>query len=83
MALSKLQQRDRANWFVSLRAKVKAQKVVTVTLKPNSPSLGEIQGQMGRDVACKLEGDVLTLAMIQKPAVPLETLATLGAMASE
>jgi hypothetical protein len=69
MALSKLQQRDRANWFANLRAKVKAQKVVTVTLKSGSPSLAEIQGQMGRDVACKLEGDVLTLAVVQKPEV--------------
>lgn len=73
MALSKLQQRDRANWFSNLRAKVKAQKVVSVTLKPNSPSMAEIQGQMGKDMACKLDGDVLTIAVVQKPAVVLET----------
>jgi hypothetical protein len=72
MALSKLQQRDRAAWFSGLRSKVKTQKVMSVTLKAGSPSLAEIQGQMGRDVACKIDGDVLTLAVIQKPAVILE-----------
>lgn len=73
MALSKLKQHDRAAWFSGLRSKVRNQKVVSVTLKANSPSLEEIRGQMGKDVACKIEGDVLTLAVIQKLAVILET----------
>lgn len=87
MALSKLQLRDRQEWLNKLRTQVQSKKVVQITLKPNSPTLGQFQSFMGKDIECKLEGDVLTMAVVQKPEVPatteLVTKTVLGDLVSE
>lgn len=74
MALSALQVRDRNEWLQKLAARVKREKVVTITLRAGGASLSEVLSAVGKGVESKVDGNSVTLAVVQAveptPATP-------------
>lgn len=69
--LSKLQMRDRSEWLSRLESQTRKEKEITLTLRSNGATFGDVSRAMPKDITCTMQDDgTVSLKLVEPEPEP-------------